>query len=317
MLERYTENERSSTDMNTPPVVILLSTYNGLKYLNEQLESLEKQDYPNIQVLVRDDGSTDGTQKLLEQWQSRKNGWMKWYQGENMGAGKSFLALLSQAPEAAYYAFCDQDDVWMPDKISAAVFELIKIQDGCTVYTSNVEFVDKKLKHLGVSRFGINDTILKGLLYNQAVGCTMVINRRLREAVVHYSPQYLLMHDCWAYRVCLALGGHVVFDSQPHIQYRQHEHNVDGGSADIIHIWRKRIKDTAGIKKNKRKFMAKELLNGYTQQMDKTTYAKVKLIAEYDNKLINKLKLLTTKDIYRGGFVSRASLVAAIICNCL
>ena len=94
-------------------VLILLSTYNGERYIKEQIESLLKQENVKVSILVRDDGSTDGTINILNEYQ--KQGKLKWYTGENLKPAKSFMNLVENAPEYEYYAFCDQDDVWLKD----------------------------------------------------------------------------------------------------------------------------------------------------------------------------------------------------------
>lgn len=100
-------------------VCVLLSTYNGEKYLEEQLNSLIKQEDVELRILVRDDGSKDRTHEILDKWQKR--GHINWYEGKNKGAAQSFMDLIYNAPEADYYAFCDQDDVWLPEKLKVAI----------------------------------------------------------------------------------------------------------------------------------------------------------------------------------------------------
>ena len=100
-------------------VNILLSAYNGEKFIAEQIESLLAQDYPAVTIHIRDDGSTDRTVEIVRQYTDRPN--VKLYEGENVGYRKSFAWLLANCRDADYYAYCDQDDYWMPDKISRAV----------------------------------------------------------------------------------------------------------------------------------------------------------------------------------------------------
>ena len=97
-------------------VMVLLSAYNGEKYLDTQLQSLREQIYEHVRVIVRDDGSTDNTIKILEKWHNKYPEWLTWYSGTNIGYKKSFITLLYDAPESDYYAFCDQDDFWKEDK---------------------------------------------------------------------------------------------------------------------------------------------------------------------------------------------------------
>ena len=101
-------------------VCVLISTYNGEKFLDEQIASILAQKGVEVDILVRDDGSSDMTCSLLERWQ--KEGKLKWYKGENLGFARSFMNLLKTASVYDYYAFCDQDDVWLPEKLKKACF---------------------------------------------------------------------------------------------------------------------------------------------------------------------------------------------------
>ncbi|MBR4115330.1 MAG: glycosyltransferase, partial [Bacteroidales bacterium] len=100
-------------------VCVVLASYNGQKYIREQLDSIAAQEGVEVSLLVRDDGSRDATQEILEQYQNA--GALRWYTGAHLNVAQGFLELLRNAPEADYYAFCDQDDVWLPDKLAAAV----------------------------------------------------------------------------------------------------------------------------------------------------------------------------------------------------
>ena len=217
-------------------VCILMSTYNGEKYLEEQLESLVRQERVEMRILVRDDGSKDTTCDILNKWQEK--GLLTWYTDENKGPAQSFMDLIYKAPEADYYAFCDQDDVWLPDKLKVAIEKLEALPDIATVpamYFSTQMLVDADLNELGVNQIDYNFTFGESLLRNPAGGCTTVLNRVLREELAAYHPDFVSMHDSWAYRVCLAIGGHAVYDPVPHILYRQHGHNVVGGKKSFWH----------------------------------------------------------------------------------
>jgi len=222
-------------------VQVLLSTYNGQKYLQEQMDSVLNQDYPNLEVLVRDDGSTDGTLQLLEGYESLPN--VKVLRGENLGVVKSFFALLeSSSPGAEYIAFCDQDDVWLPGKIAAAVAKLEALDnDKPLLYCSRVEFVDRHLHSLGFSKAHKKPSFRNAIVENIATGCTIVINRATRELVLSSLPRWALMHDWWLYLVVTALG-EVVYDSRSLVKYRQHAANAVGGTPHFIPDFLRRLK---------------------------------------------------------------------------
>lgn len=108
--------------MSLKTVTVLLSTYNGEKFLEEQLQSLIQQKNVEVRILVRDDGSTDGTVSILDRWKNDRL--LNWYTGDNVGAGKSFVDLLFKVPQSDYYAFCDQDDVWLPNKLELSLLKM-------------------------------------------------------------------------------------------------------------------------------------------------------------------------------------------------
>lgn len=105
--------------MNTKSVQVVMSTYNGEKYLKEQIDSILSQEGVDVRLYIRDDGSSDRTTDILASYQEHKN--VKIEKGNNLGFAKSFLTALDECDEADYYAFSDQDDVWEKDKLSTAV----------------------------------------------------------------------------------------------------------------------------------------------------------------------------------------------------
>lgn len=146
-------------------VIILLSTYNGEKYIEQQINSLLKQTYKNINIYVRDDGSKDGTLEILKKYEEK--GEIFLIQGKNIGFINSFMELLKKVEKADYYSFCDQDDVWNEDKIERAVRALEKEDnDKILLYASNYEFYDSNMEFLGKSPYKNKGQVFKKLLLN-------------------------------------------------------------------------------------------------------------------------------------------------------
>ena len=146
-------------------IEILMATYNGEKYLKEQIESLLNQKNVKISILVRDDCSTDNTQKILEEYQQK--GLLKWYTGEKLKAAFGFIDLINNASEAEYYAFCDQDDVWDNDKLDIAIKKLEKFDSQLpALYYCGQRLVDENLNFIStfISSFS---TIFATLLFNK------------------------------------------------------------------------------------------------------------------------------------------------------
>ena len=218
-----------------PQIIILLSTWNGEKYLRQQLDSLLSQTViDRMQILVRDDGSSDETVAILKEYE--KTGKLTFYQGKNLGSTQSFFQLLIDAPKADYYAFCDQDDYWLKEKVGKAVQGIEKIQEPA-LYCSRKIIVDQDLHELPRSDVDPSMSVLDNFIRNnKASGCTMVINHKLREIFLRYRPQMVPFHDSWIYKLALFFGK-VVYSRESYIKYRQHGNNVTGAEAHGIQLF--------------------------------------------------------------------------------
>lgn len=210
-------------------VTVLLSTYNGSRFLQQQLNSLYQQTYPDIRILVRDDGSTDSTRSILGSEQSK--GSIEILEGHNnLGPAPSFFELLRSAASTGteYVAFCDQDDVWQPDKIAHAVSALTALADNFpAMYCTRLEIADEQLKHIGYTDVPRKIGFGNALVENVAVGCTMVLNRKAIDLICEDLPRKVLIHDWWCYLVISCLG-EIIFDDKASIKYRQHGCNTIG-----------------------------------------------------------------------------------------
>ncbi len=272
---------------------VLLSTYNGEKYLEEQLDSLKSQTLKDVSVLVRDDGSSDSTREILLRNESIN---IRWYSGENVGAARSFMTLVNDAPEADYYAFCDQDDYWLPEKLETAENILERSDNKLKLYYSNVTVTDKSLRVIKKSTYDPNSGSLKKmLLRNYVTGCTAVFSKDLLEALKSYSPDFIFMHDWWSNLVCLSLGGEVFFDENSYILYRQHNDNALGYKMD------KKRNDFEKIINKPDRFVRKnanELIKGYGSIMPEENRKSVWDIANYYKNIPSKMRILLDPEYY-------------------
>lgn len=246
-------------------VTVLLSTYNGEKYLDEQLESIVSQEGVSTRIIARDDGSTDNTLSILEQWKGKA--YLSWYNGGNLGPALSFMDLLKNAGGAQYYALSDQDDYWLSDKLQIAVNSLEKYNKRPALYFCQTELVDKDLNRIDSVIIHPRLTFGEALVYHFVGGCTMVMNRALRDIIIRYTPKYINMHDVWIYNVAQAIGAHVVFDNTPHILYRQHGDNVIGQSTSVITEWKNRTGRLVKRELHSRSKLAQEIHTGYYDMM--------------------------------------------------
>ena len=215
--------------------VIVMSTYNGKAYLQEQLRSVLEQTVSDFLLLIRDDGSSDGTPDLLREISDPR---VRLVQGENLGPAGSFFALLDAARQenADFVFFCDQDDIWMPDKLERLLAEMGKCPAGPALVFSDFAMIDGSGSVTGDSytamaqlRIPADGNFFPKLLAQPYVfGCASVLNRELLE-LVKDPPAGIEMYDCWIALVASLLGT-VRYLPQSTIYHRFHSSNATGRS---------------------------------------------------------------------------------------
>ena len=352
-------------------VAVLMSTYNGERYLNCQIDSLLRQEGVDVEILARDDGSKDRTLEILESYKckirdcakeqgeiqktdayiirdtprepdrvsidnrqtgkgetygigSKKSGRcvkFDYYAGENVGPARSFLDLMKHAPEADFYALCDQDDTWLPDKLQISVQAIIDSgeQHGqtkdmiptCNDTKSDRIKYNKPVLYYGNPRFSDNDgNLLKGpqgiyetstdfpacLIKSNSTGCTMVFDRTLLDIINRKTPGPITMHDEWLHKVCLALGGSVIYDEDVHILYRQHGNNTIGGQLSMKKVM-KRYVDTLLKPDCIRSRCIGSLLEAYGDEMPEDYIRMAAKVACYKDSLPARFRLFLDREI--------------------
>jgi len=222
----------------SPNVAILLCTYQGEQYLNEQLDSFQAQTHAQWEAWASDDGSQDGTRRLLaayqEKWSAEK---LKICDGPRKGFVANFMSLICR-PEigADYYALSDQDDVWHADKLARAVQWLSNVPPEIpALYCTRTELIDEQGALIGSSRwFTRKPAFANALVQNVAGGNTMVFNNAARQLLMAAGPEVeVIAHDWWVYIVVSACGGQVHYDTKPSLRYRQHAANLIGSNAGL------------------------------------------------------------------------------------
>lgn len=136
------------------------------------------------------------------------------------------MELLYNTSGFDYYAFCDQDDVWLPDKLRIAVSELISHVNEPALYFSRRIIVDASLKPIGIDDNEYCYTLGESFLRNPAAGCTMVFNSKLHNILLLYKCSTVYMHDAWVYKICLCLNEYLYPDTSSYILYRLHRNNT-------------------------------------------------------------------------------------------
>ncbi len=214
-------------------VAVLLSAYNGTRYIEEQIDSVLAQEEVDVTIFVRDDGSKDGTVDFLNtRYKDDPRVVVK--PEPNCGVGISFMRLLYGAPDTFdYYCFCDQDDIWLPRKIITAI-NMIEEKSGPVLYASNQLLVDSNgeqydIRYHSEPAHGYRNIICT----NKLAGCTFVWNNALQKIVAEkrYRPDEsffkIRIHDVWVILIA-AITGTVIYDPDSYIKYRIHSANEVG-----------------------------------------------------------------------------------------
>ncbi len=208
-------------------VIVLMSTYNGERYVFDQLQSILPQLPETGKIIVRDDGSTDQTAAKVVSCEDSR---ITLILGENLGFGASFLTLLQFVPSGAEMVmFADQDDIWLPGKIERAQQFLRPLSGQPALYGSAQTLVDANLNQLGATApWKRGPSLSSALTENIITGCTAALNQKA-VALLQYagSPKQIYFHDWWSYLVVSAFGI-VVHDNESRILYRQHSNNQIG-----------------------------------------------------------------------------------------
>lgn len=283
-------------------VLVLLSTFNGEKYIEEQLNSLYRQKGIDLHILIRDDGSTDSTVKIINEFAIKyKN--TKVLIENNIGCALSFNRLVEYAvtkiPAFDYYAFCDQDDVWDDDKLYCAVEHLeCHTKNPLQLYTSSYRVVDDKLNFKYIQRFKYKHTLGESLITINTMGCTQVFTRALLEYSlkrIHIKGLNMIdmpNHDGWLYLTAIVNDAYVYYDEEPHIKYRQHRFNVVGAYQSSFINRLKRTVKGKNLRSNISKilFEAFDDINEHHQQL-------LYLNFTYMGSFRTKIKLFFSKEM--------------------
>lgn len=257
-------------ETNQSKVAILMATYQGEKYIGEQLQSLLKQTFAEWELYVCDDGSTDATPLILNEYAERDRRIHIMAGGVHKGAKRNFMDMLS-AVEATYYMFCDQDDVWLPMKVECTLKEMEQQErehpHQPVVIYSDLYVVDDKLNIISSSFWKYSHINPDAISFNEigvrcvATGCTMMMNRKVRSCVLPM-PEVAKMHDVWITLVIAKNGGVLYPIRTPLIYYRQHASNVIGAARETKwSVWSKLTSLKKLLRENWRQYKMLQYLN--------------------------------------------------------
>ena len=226
--------------VEAPLVTILLCTFNGETFLEAQLASLERQVHKNWRLIVSDDGSTDGTLALLDQFARRVPQSVELRSGPRQGPATNFLSLAADPQiDGDYFAFCDQDDIWYPEKLQVALDRLQSIgEHKPVVYGARTHLIGAEGRDSGFAPlFDKPPTFANALAQSIAGANTMMFNRAVKRLFERTGMLEVVSHDWWAYQLVCGSGGVLIYDHEPHLDYRQHSGNHIGCNRGLRAQW--------------------------------------------------------------------------------
>ena len=255
---------------------------------------------------VRDDGSNDdgATLNIIKNYQSKYPERIQLIEGNNIGWKKSFLELVRTASNLKtnfdFYAFCDQDDIWLPNKLSTAT-KYINTDSTPQLYCSNLYYYSAgKVGKLIKSQIPIM-TLENSLIRNHAVGCTIVFNHALLDLLKLTPVRVSIPHDFWAYQVAMFLG-RVYYDSNAYIWYRQHENNQIGAKLNKFARLKRSLRNLKqSLHDHTRVTMANELIELFGPLLTSHKKDIIKTIADCASSYHARFRLLTNKTRYFEG----------------
>lgn len=297
-------------------ILVLMSVFNGEKYVDEQISSIMNQEGVQTILLIRDDGSKDSTKNIIRNNILKYSDRIFLREGENWGFALSFTELLKMAyieySNFSYFAFADQDDVWEPQKLYSAIQFLKCESDNLPItYCSNTKLVDSNLNFM---RYAWKDSTVcltkeRALIQNFATGCTMVFNRKAVELYVTHLPREVKRHDFLMYQLCMFLGK-VIYDHNSYIDYRQHGNNQIGRPN---FLGRMKMRKKGHYKERILEYQNKYFLEAYKDLLSVEDVGLVSRFVFYRNNIFTRLSLLFDRKIKCKGLEANIFLIMKIL----
>lgn len=298
-------------------VDILMATYNGEEFISEQIESIINQTHNNWRLIIKDDGSEDDTAITVKEYTRRFPEKISLVDdiGNNLGACQNFARLMEYS-KSDYIMFCDQDDVWLPDKIGITLQKILEMERSYGKNTPLLVYTDLKVADNDLNIIAnsfwqyqkldpeTGQALNRLLVQNVVTGCTMIINNALKKLSMPI-PQDAIMHDWWITLVAASFGKIGYVDDST-VLYRQHDKN-DIGAKDLRVSYLYIIRKVIGLyKKERREQLKRTLLKTKGDLL--MTQRQAKAFVEHYNTSLNNKKLKLAKiysELERYGLVKK------------
>jgi len=318
MLAKDGKVDAGLASAHAPLVAVLLGTKDGADFLDEQLQSIALQDHERIDIWASDDGSGDGTVAKLTAWAEK---WTKGrfvvLQGPGRGFAENYRALILNEDIAAdYFAFCDQDDIWEPDRVSAGIAHMAaRGKEIAQMFCSRTSTMTADGRVVGLSPLFERPPSFGNALVQSIAGAnTMIMNEYARELLKKASQRVgFVSHDWWTYMILTGAGGAVHYTPRPLVRYRQHAGNVVGQNRSML----------ARLDRFKRLFSGAFFdwttanLNGLAINRDLLTPAALASLEQFSNarkgNMIQRVKSLRASGVHRQSRVHTFAMTLAAI----
>jgi glycosyltransferase involved in cell wall biosynthesis len=306
-------------------IEVLMAVFNGEKYIAEQMDSILRQTYSNIHLIVRDNCSTDSTQQIVEQYiQKYPDKITLLVSSKNVGVVGNFAALIDHA-KADYVMFSDHDDIWLPQKIEKTFSKMIEMEKQESPSTpllvhTDLTVVNERLETIHPSFWKYSkldpkrgQTLPRLLLQNQVTGCTMMINKPMMD-LARPIPENIVMHDWWMALFAVAFGK-IGIVNEATMLYRQHGKNDTGAQRySLSSFIRKRVDKSKMEKIQKCQQLtvqqAELFLERNFNRLEKNAHELIKAFISFEEShLFRKALLMFKYGFYRVGLVRNLGLV--------
>lgn len=301
-------------------VAILLCTFNGAPHLLAQLESIRLQTWTNWSLWISDDGSSDATLAVVDDFM-RRHGDLEVHvlQGPRQGFAANYMSLIGHGGiQAGFFAFCDQDDIWLPGRLAASVQGLSTGGDPGLpgLYCARTRYIDEHGRVTGESRPApAMCTFERALAHNVCGGNTMLINEAARALMQKVPAAAVAAHDWLAYLLVTGAGGFVVWDPRIFVQYRQHADNAMGENRSLRARWHRVWRLWQGDLRRwtDMNLRALESVRGSLTPASESTFQR--FAAARSGPPWSRLARLKASGVRRQGRAAQLAYCAALICN--
>lgn len=283
---------------------VLMSCYNGEKYIAEQIDSILNQESIEIKLIIRDDGSSDSTIGILREYEDKNPETIKIILGENVGIHKSFYELLKKCPDTDFVAFADQDDYWDSDKLICAISQL---QDSNSdFYSCAARLCDERLNELNrtTSDEKMNIHYQKKdncVLTPGTQGCTIVVSNRLKKFLMNNSFPDYYGHDTWITVVSYYFFS-CIYDKNTHMLYRQHNQSWTGNRKNrFMQFKREVVLFFSGLERYS--CLANDLVARFGPNLDSSSYEVLLLLSKKKKNIKEKMNLILNHNFRKYGFI--------------